>query len=342
MQQFYCECSQRVMSHHMQCFNCGRVLGFDPLLLRMYFVTPSDDGLYRDAAGIAYRLCPNRVEFHVCNGLVEDAVGLPPQARCSGCRLNRTIPNVGRLENILRWRRLEVAKRRMLAGVAGLGLFVGKVENGFSGGMRFDFIEDKRSHPEVDLHFVTTGHHDGLITVNVLEAEAVERMEQQELMGESYRTLLGHFRHEAGHYFYPQLVTDIASFTQQFGDPGADYGAAVDSYYKHGAPANWNQRYISAYAASHPMEDWAECFAHLLHIRDAMETAVAYGLFPFPEVATDITGMLEQWSGLIAGINEMNQSLGCGEPYPFVLSQAVKDKLAYVQGTIDRDVASRS
>ena len=342
MQQFYCECSQRIMCHHTQCFNCGRILGFDPLMLQMQCLTPCDDGFYRDAGGVAYRLCPNRIEYHVCNGLVEVAPNTSEETRCSGCRLNRTIPNVNRVENVLRWRRLEVAKRRMLAGVAGLGLFVGKIENGFSGGMRFDFIEDKRSHPEVDVHFVTTGHHDGLITVNVLEAEAIERLEQQELMGESYRTLLGHFRHEAGHYFYPQLITDLPGFTQEFGDPLADYATAVDSYYENGPAADWSQSYISAYASCHPMEDWAECFAHLLHIRDAMETAVNYSLFPYPQVAGDIVGMLEQWSGLLAGINEMNQSLGCGEPYPFVLSERVKQKLAYVQATIDKDVASRA
>jgi hypothetical protein len=91
--------------------------------------------------------------------------------------------------------------------------------------------------------------------------------------------LLGHFRHEVGHYFWDRLVaTDphqLEEFRVLFGDDRQDYGEALKRHYDEGAPANWQDTYISMYATMHPWEDFAETWAHYLHIVDTLETAGA-------------------------------------------------------------------
>ena len=90
--------------------------------------------------------------------------------------------------------------------------------------------------------------------------------------------MLGHLRHEIGHYYQPLLVTDWERCRELFGDDREDYGAAMERHYASGPPADWPERFVSAYATMHPWEDWAETFAHYLHIRDVLQTAVAYGV----------------------------------------------------------------
>ena len=330
MTPYQCRCGQALFCENTRCSNCGRIQAFEPLRAAMLSLDTDDDG-WIDGEGNRYRPCANRAEWRVCNGVVEADSN---ETLCSGCRLNRTIPSMSRGENVLRWKRLEAAKRRMIAGVSKLGLDVNS-----GGGMRFDFLEDKRSHPDVLEHFVTTGHKDGVITINVLEADEIQRVQQRELMGERYRTVLGHIRHEAGHFFYPQLVTDPGGFTALFGDPSADYDQALNRYYEEGPADGWEQRHISAYASSHPLEDWAECFAHFLHIEDTLETAICYGLSPDP--AQDPRERINAWARFVIPLNELGRSLGQRDHYPFILTPVVIDKLLYVQAAVAR-AAGRS
>ena len=232
MQQFHCRCGQVVYCENSLCSNCGRTLAFEPMTGQMLSLDLQADGVLTDADGTTYRLCANWAAHRACNGIVEASLDNSSDSLCRCCRLNRTIPIIeGREENLLRWKRLERAKRRMIAGVSKLGL---SVETGSHGPMRFDFLEDKRSHPDVLEHFVTTGHKDGVITINVTEADEIQRVQQRELMGERYRTVLGHFRHEAGHFFYGDVVRDLDTFTQLFGDPNLDYTTALETYYANG------------------------------------------------------------------------------------------------------------
>jgi hypothetical protein len=323
---YYCRCGQAIFCENTRCGGCGRTLSFEPLLPAMISLDVAEDGALLDADGRRYRPCANREQFRVCNGVVDESSGA---ALCSGCRLNRTVPVAERSENILRWKRLEAAKRRMLAGVSNLGL---DVNTGSNGGLRFDFLEDKRSHPDVLEHFVSTGHKDGVITINVLEADEISRVQQRELMGERYRTVLGHCRHEAGHFFYQHLVRDLGSFTAVFGDPALDYDAELRRYYDHGPEVGWEERYISSYASSHPLEDWAECFAHFLHIEDTLETAICYGLAEDP--GNDPRDRLIRWAQFVIPLNELGRSLGQRDHYPFILTPVVIEKLLYVQSAI--------
>ena len=341
MKTLFCDCGQMVYCENTQCGNCGNTLGFDPILSGINSVSSAAGETFQDAQGNGFQFCANRRQYQVCNGLVPLAEQPDRAALCSACRLNRTIPVVERRQNLLRWQRLELAKRRMIAGLATLGLHVGEGNNNPAGPMRFDFKEDKRSHPDVLEHFVSTGHKDGVITINVMEADEIQRVQQRELSGERYRTLLGHFRHEAGHYFYPQLVTNLAEFSSLFGDPGGDYQQALQLYYDGGPEPDWGQSFISAYASSHPLEDWAECFAHFLHIQDALETANAHGLAVVDMVSATLAEQLGVWAGLVVSLNEINRSLGVRDSYPFIINTAVRAKLEFVQQTIRTFAAGR-
>ncbi len=325
MTPYYCRCGQALFCENTRCGKCGRRVAFEPLRAEMFSLDDDDDG-WVDASGNRYRPCDNRAEWRVCNGVVEAG---STDTRCSACRLNRTIPSMSRSENLARWKRLESAKRRMIAGVSKLGLDVNS-----AGGMRFDFLEDKRSHPDVLEHFVSTGHKDGVITINVIEADEIQRVQQREMMGERYRTVLGHIRHEVGHFFYPQLVTDMAAFTALFGDPSADYSGALNAYYASGPAAGWENEHISAYASAHPLEDWAECFAHFLHIEDTLETAICYGLSDDP--GADPRERINAWARFVIPLNELGRSLGQRDHYPFLLTPKVIEKLLFVQDAVAR------
>ncbi len=100
-------------------------------------------------------------------------------------------------------------------------------------------------------------------------------------MHEPYRTLLGHFRHEVGHYYWDRLIAETRwqeGYRNLFGDERASYADALDHHYKNGAPDNWQESSVSAYATMHPWEDWAETWAHYLHMMDAVDTALGFGM----------------------------------------------------------------
>lgn len=334
MRALSCQCGQTLFYDNTQCQNCGRILGFDPTRGEMLSCDEQADGTLQAGDGQFYRLCANRRDYKVCNGLVAQSAAGGDTARCVCCALNRTIPTLSRPDNLLRWRRLEQAKLRLLTGLYSLGLEVGAKPANSMPGLRFDFLADKRTHPDALETFVSTGHHQGVITINVLEADEVQRVWQKETSSERYRTLLGHFRHEAGHYFYFRLVSDQSSFAALFGDPGQDYAQALQNHYNSGAKAGWEQSYISAYASSHPLEDWAECFAHYLHMQDALETAASRGIIPAADASADIGDKLLSWMTLAVSLNELNHSLGLGDAYPFVLPPTVVEKLDYIHEAV--------
>jgi hypothetical protein len=336
-----CSCGQEVFYDNTVCLACSRTLGFDPMTLQIVSVKEAPEEIFLDDNGAGYQLCANRRKYQVCNGLVPLAQQPDAESLCSTCQLNRTIPVVQRPKNLLRWQRLEAAKRRMVAGLTTIGLRVGHGNDNPAGAMRFDFMEDKRSHPDVLEHFVSTGHKNGLITINLMEADEVLRVQQREWSGERQRTLLGHFRHEAGHYFYPQLVLDIDGFKGLFGDPWINYEQALRAYYDAGPSVDWGRNYISAYSSSHPLEDWAECFAHVLHIQDGLETAGRYGLVAVDIASASFTEQLACWGDLVVSLNEINRSIGVRDPYPFVIGPGVSAKLDFVRQAISVLAANR-
>jgi hypothetical protein len=332
MKRFFCHCGQEVFFENSQCHACNRSLGFHPPSGNITALEALPQQRWRGLSdGTEYRLCGNRVEYGVCNGLIEIGDGNP---LCLACRLNHTIPDTSIPENITRWGLIEQAKRRLIFGLLSLGLPLEAPVSGYPRGLSFDFLEDRRTNPNVPEELVTTGHKNGRITLNILEADDVQRVWQRQQSSERYRTVLGHLRHEAGHYYYELLVRDPGLFQQLFGDSSQPYMQALKRHYDQGPLAGWESHYISAYASAHPLEDWAECFAHYLHTLDTLETASAHGAIPPLSGQEGIDELLLVWDRLAVTLNELNRSLGRNDAYPFVVTPPIAEKLRFVHDAI--------
>ena len=336
MKDFHCACGGRVFFDNDKCLNCGRLLGFDPHALTLIALENSGNSAVWAAASPggygAYRCCANR-EQH-CNWILPESDAGP---YCVSCRLTQTIPNLAFAKNKVGWGKLEAAKRRLLYGLISLGL---SVEDGY---LQFEFLEDKATNPLVRDWHVYTGHKDGVITINVAEADDASREAIRKAMGESYRTLLGHLRHESGHYYQIHVVnTDAAraEYRQLFGDDGGDYEAALTRYYQEGPPANWAENYISRYASCHPREDWAESWAHFLHIADTLETGRCAGWLS-AETGMQSGDWMSDWSDASIWLNEMNRSLGLENAYPFTLTPKTVEKLEFIRRQVGYLTAPR-
>ena len=311
----------------------------------MLSLEPKGQNLWISVSRKEFRYCAN-ADLDACNWLIPTEV--PAQhTLCSACALNRTIPDVTVPENLERWKRLEFAKHRLVYSLQQMRL---PMQNGHDqkGGLLFDLLaghaEDGQEKP------VTTGHEDGVITIDVLEGDSAVRTARRQQLGERFRTLLGHFRHETGHYYFPQLTSlvGVDSFREFFGDETSDYGAALETYYRDGPKADWNQHYVTAYASSHPHEDWAETFAHYIHIVDTLDTARAYGMGLRSEsdqdagVEIDVESYAEGsfdrlwqlWVPLTVAVNSLNRSMGHDDLYPFVLPPEAIEKLRFVHRCI--------
>nr|WP_296752117.1 putative zinc-binding peptidase [Thioalkalivibrio sp.] len=349
MKLFSCQsCGQHLYFENVACTRCGHTLGFLPDRLEVAALKASWDGLWR-ALGSRhdshrYRMCANSTHYEICNWVVPEH---DPDPLCPSCRLNNTIPDLGVPKNVTLWQRLEVEKRRLVYSLLRLGLPIQpKHEN--PAGLAFDFLAD--SEPAFnETGKVLTGHADGLITINIAEADPATRERMRQDMAEPYRTILGHFRHESGHYYWDRLVRGsqwMDEFHRLFGDETLDYGQALERHHTEGALAGWPEQYISAYASSHPWEDWAETWAHYLHIVDTMETAQQFGIrvqarvgdraelravHSFdPYAQGDFQAILNHWLPLAFAMNSLNRSMGHEDAYPFVLAPPVIEKLRLV------------
>jgi hypothetical protein len=232
---------------------------------------------------------------------------------------------------------MEAAKRRLLYTLLELKLPVVTKLQHPDAGLAFAFLDDKRYNPNAELEFVSTGHLNGLITGNMMEADPAARENARMEMMEEYRTLLGHFRHESGHYYWRMVVQDtgrLDAFRTIFGDERADYEESLKAHYADPEKGSWHSDYISAYCRAHPWEDWAETWAHYLHIADALETARVFGLTDLTLGRDDFQLCLADWSGMTVMLNEMNRSVGHYDAYPFVLSERITAKLVFVHESI--------
>lgn len=348
MKLFQCQiCAQPLFFENTRCEKCGHRLGYEPAQQRLIAIdaAPESQGdLWVEAgthAGAArWRLCDNAA-FAVCNWLVSQASA---ESLCLSCRHNRVIPNLAEPLNQERWRRLESAKHRLTYTLLALRLPLTKRPEDPEG-LAFDLLEQAGPNAPP----VMTGHDSGLITINLLEADDQEREKRRTDMGETYRTLLGHFRHEVGHWYWDRLVRDggrLEAFREQFGDERDDYGAALQRHYANGPATDWQARYVSPYASSHPWEDFAETFAHYLHIVDTLETAHAFGLAVRPRIrnaddisaemdfdphrSRDVMQLIDAWLPLAFAVNSLNRSMGQPDLYPFILSAAAIEKLGFI------------
>ena len=352
MKVFHCDhCRQLVFFENVRCVTCGHALAYLPELGVVGSLEPAGDSLWKSpiprAAGKVYRLCQNYTAENVCNWALPAA---DPDPLCLSCRLTRVIPDMNKAGNRAAWYKLEVAKRRLTYTLLALKLPVlGKALDP-DGGVAFEFLADP---VDPNAPRVLTGHADGLITLNIAEADDAERERVRLLFEEPYRTLLGHFRHEVGHYYWDRLIRDsdrLDAFRERFGDERDDYGEALKRHHEKGPAADWQERYVSAYASVHPWEDWAETWAHYLHIVDALETAAACGvrlrpprpgdpaLRAIPDPVDDdpeaFGELMESWLPLTYMLNNLNRGLGLADAYPFVLTAAATTKLEFIHDTV--------
>ena len=343
------------------CLSCGAQLGYDPELTTLIALeegdTPGSLVRHGDTGGKHYQRCANFDTAAGCNWLLPHGSTEP---LCRACCVNRTIPDQSDPQNQMLWGRIELAKRRLMSQLLDLGLpALSKEKEDPEHGLAFDFLRALPNEPPV-----MTGHANGVITLNVEEADDAVREKVRAAMHEPYRTLLGHLRHEVGHYYWDRLIWDspwLDDFRTLFGDERESYADALKRHYDNGAPADWDQRFVSTYASSHPWEDWAETWAHYLHIEDTLVTALSFGLGagdveidtePFtkdvlwqPDVAgaSEFLELVNAWVELTGVLNDLSRSMGVHDFYPFVLNRPVVAKLQFIHCVVrEARAASRA
>jgi hypothetical protein len=361
MKTFHCQnCGHPVFFENVKCLQCESALAFLPDRLNMAAIeeVPDAQDLWqprkRGNRAVQYRLCENHTTNNACNFAVP---ANDPNPFCVACRLTRVLPDLTQPDNPQRWYRMEVAKRRLFYTLAKLGLLSPNPPNGDPDGPIFEFLEDTPGHT------VLTGHAQGVITLNVAEADDAERTRRRIEMHEPYRTLLGHFRHESGHFYWDRLIDEGGrheAFRAVFGDEQLDYQQALQDHYARGGMVpDWQEQFVSAYASAHPWEDWAETWAHYLHMVDLLETASWYNtrlsipgeagqemeieevLNPLESGHPEFDVLVEQWVPVTLLVNSFNRSLGQEDAYPFALSVGALEKLRFVHDVISETRANK-
>lgn len=346
MRQYRCVCDNTVFFDNSQCVVCQRELGFCPTCRRIVALLPAEDHFVCGNAecGDALVKCANYALHNVCNRCVSTATPAD-EGLCDCCRFNDTVPDLSVEGNWEKWRRLEAAKRRLFYDLDLLGLPYGKASDGIDPPLVFDFKadvvpKDNRWRPGNKGEKVFTGHASGRITINIREADDVEREKLRVDFGETQRTLIGHLRHEVGHYYWDQLVKGRreAECIAVFGDHNRPtYAEALDIYYKNGPAPDWAQRFISRYATMHPWEDFAETWATYLDLASSLETAQHVGFGGQAEpVNADLDAMVLRYQQLGIALNEITRSLGLLDVVPEVFVPPVIAKLRFIHELVQQ------
>lgn len=354
MRKFECQCGNALFFKNSWCVNCQREVGWCPVCRAIQTLIPEEGKGYRcgnpDCLA-PLRKCHNYQVEQVCNRCLPAPDIDPPQADippsveattraalCDSCRFNRTIPDLSKPGNREKWGRLEAAKRRVLFGLDLLGLPYGDVDSGLPLPLSFEFKEDlppsgHRWHQVGEAEQIYTGHADGNITINLREADPVERERARVDFNEAQRTLIGHFRHELGHYFWQLLVKEewLPRFVEVFGDhENPAYGDALQRYYDNGPTADWNLAYISPYASMHPWEDFAETFAAYLDMVGMLDTDRYLAGGEVDPAVADLQTMVLRYQTVSLVANELTREIGLIDIVPKVFTAPVVRKLDYI------------
>jgi hypothetical protein len=325
-----------------RCECCGHRLGYDPNDFALRALEQEGE-TWSDPGG-AWKFCENASQ-DACNWIIPAAC---EDRFCLACRHNHLVPDLSEPENVVQWRALEAAKHRLFYALMRWKLPLPTRAEDPAHGLAFDFPAETPWQPHV-----LTGHDEGLITIALKEGDSVQRERMRDQMGELYRTPLGHFRHEIGHFYWDQLVRNTAYLEPcraLFGDDRADYAQALQAHYNRPAMPGWQDSFVSLYATSHPWEDFAETWAHYLHIVDTLEMASSFGVGIHPKLArssglqadidfdpyesADVETILEAWLPLAFAVNSLNRAMGQADFYPFVLSAKVMEKLRFIHAVI--------
>ena len=356
MRTFSCICGQTLFFENTRCVHCNRLVGWSEVDRAVVGVDGDPEDLagdFIDPQGRPLRCCANRVNFSVCNRLL-DAETTRSGDLCLACGMNRTVPDQSIEGNRERWAKLEAAKRRMLYDLSLIGWPMDTLnpDQGSAAPLRFEFKadaipDDGRWVPMDDGQPVYTGHADGVITINLKEADDLERERMRLNLGEPQRSLVGHFRHEVGHYYWDLLFRSDPGakqrFIDTFGDPDhPSYSEAMDRHYQQGPPRDWRNRFVSAYATMHPWEDWAETWSLFLDIFGTMDTLSAHGLERWPAAAADagFDRLVEAYTTVAVALNELSRNRGMTALHPESVAAPVLEKLALVRREVRQREAS--
>jgi len=337
MRRFNCaRCGAEIFFDSMICETCHSKLIFDPLAVAFIAVDSTADG--------PPHACVNREQIN-CNWVSAAGAG----SLCRACKLTTMVPNLETPGHRERWARLEAAKRQVVSALDQLGLNHPPKSESAEAGLEFRFLADDPQTGAANSH-VLTGHENGIIVVNIAEADDAIREQRRTALNEPYRTLVGHIRHEVGHYYWDRLVQTegrLRTFRALFGDERDNYAQALQRYYHEGPRGDWQAHFVSAYASCHPWEDFAETWAHYLHTIDGLQTAIAFGLAPPPQEAgkEDASALpfltslpfdriSSMWNEVAIAVNTLNRSMGQPDLYPFVLSSEAIEKLRFVHELI--------
>jgi hypothetical protein len=344
---FACQvCGNVIYFENHTCASCGHRLAYDPVQQLLLAVDADGAAWKPKGLSVASRLLCQNAELNGCNWLVQGTSG---GSLCAACRHNGTIPDLNDANRVQAWRELENAKRRLFYSLMRWNLPVRTREEDPEHGLVFHFLADDPSSGEK----VMTGHDNGVITIALAEADQIERERRRLQMGEPYRTLLGHFRHEVGHHYWDLLVRDgghLDACRSLFGDDSEDYQRALKQHYACGPPSNWQDRYVSAYASTHPWEDFAETWAHYFHIVDTLEMATNFGMQIAPLVdrigglsakadfdpytLRDFDAVVRAWLPFVFAMNSLSRTIGLRDIYPFLLSPTVIAKMSFIHDLV--------
>ena len=352
MRTFRCLCQNTLFFDNSFCLQCGREVGFCPVCRLIVSLLQTKEGRLHcgnPACKISLVKCHNYVTYNVCNRCVqsegqnaidEDGTSIAPLCDC--CSFTRTIPDLSVPGNQEKWYRLEMAKRRLFYDLDLLQLPYGTGPQIVQPALYFDFKADVTLTNEYwgttgSKEKVYTGHDNGIVTINIREADDVERERLRVELGEAQRTLLGHFRHEIGHYYWDALVKKRceAAFIQVFGDPmNPSYQEALTAYYNTAPPNNWQSQFVSAYATMHPWEDFAETFATYLDMVSLLDTAYHISFFNGSPSLSHLDTIVIQYQQLGISLNELNRSKGIMDVVPEIVSPGVKEKMQFIHEVI--------
>ncbi len=334
MKTYTCQCNNTLHFDNSQCVSCLREVGWCPNCQGIRAADYNGQSYVCLHCQTHLQKCTNYSVHQVCNRWVVDN-GPHTSELCDYCQFNDTIPDTSIPENKKRWYDIEVAKRQMLYNLDILNLPYGTAAEGFELPLSFDFMADtlNEAGETVPVH---TGHADGKITINIREADPVEREKLRVNFGEPHRTLVGHFRHEIAHYYWQLLVQNKCEpeFKRIFGDhENPLYSDALHAYYQNGPRPDWQHNYISAYATMHPWEDFAETFGAYLDMVAVLDTAENVRLTigkSTDDSASELDGMLRRYEMLGIKINEINRTMGLLDLVPEVFNASVVEKLRFI------------
>lgn len=313
MKRFSCPmCYARVFCNDSKCTNCGARLIYD-LSTDSFDVPP----------GVSFmdQPCANADSWE-CNWLREQTGD-----QCPACALDLQVASPGADLTVF-----QAAKRRVVRQLHlfGIDLRSGPVP------MRFNLLRSTPENP------VITGHDEGLITLDIAEGNPAHLAETQTGLAEAYRAPVGHVRHEAGHWHWQARIANdpelLDQFRELFGDERLDYAMALQRHYQGTDNGWWRPIYLSHYATAHPWEDYAESFAHVLHMHAMLETAEAEGFIARPADRLTFEQDYARLAPLTIGLNEMARSMGTAEPYPFAPPLQAVRKMAFVDDLLSAGI----